>query len=101
MTTGMLAKAGIQGCGGAVLYRNQFRAWLTRQSVQSEWTENPQGCRRADIQQVRAEMQQLRGKMKYDMRAMETRLVKWVAGIMIGTMLGSLTATAALLRLFL
>ena len=56
---------------------------------------------KADIQEVRAEMQQLRGEMKSDMRSMETRLVKWVAGIMIGTMLGSLTATAALLRLFL
>ena len=42
-------------------------------------------------------MQQLRGEMKSDLPSMETRLVKWVAGIMIGTMLGSLTATAALL----
>ena len=42
----------------------------------------------------------MRGEMKSDMRSMETHHVRWVAGIMIGTMLGSLTDTAALLRLF-
>ena len=46
-------------------------------------------------------MQRSRGELKSDMRSMEIHLVKWVAGIMIGAMLGSLTATAALLRLLL
>ena len=56
---------------------------------------------KVDIHEVRAEMQQLPGEMKPDTRSIETRLFKWVVGIVMGTMLGSPTATAALLRLFL
>ena len=46
-------------------------------------------------------MQQFLSEIKSDLRSMVLHRVKWVAETPIGTMLGSLTATAALLRLFL
>lgn len=55
---------------------------------------------KADLERLRGdlrtEMETMRGDLLAQMRASETRLVKWNAGIMIGT----LVAMAALLRLF-
>ncbi len=45
---------------------------------------------------LRTEMEAMRGDLLAQMRASETRLVKWNAGMMIG----ALVAVAALLRLF-
>ena len=45
---------------------------------------------------TKADLERLRGELMSEMRASETRLVKWNAGMMIG----GLVAMAALLRLF-
>lgn len=50
---------------------------------------------------LRTEMETIRGDLLSQIRASETRTIKWVAGIMVGTALGTVTAVAALLRLFL
>ena len=57
------------------------------------------------VQELRGDMntavQELRGDLVVEIRAAEVRMIKWVAGLMIGTALGTVTAVAALLRLFL
>ena len=50
---------------------------------------------------LRTEMEMMRGDLLSEIRTSETRMIKWVAGIMVGTALGIVTAVAALLRLFL
>ena len=56
---------------------------------------------KADLERLRGdlrtEMETMRGDLLAQIRASETRLVKWNAGMMIGT----LVAMAALLRLFI
>lgn len=71
---------------------------------------------KADVQELRGDMntaveelrgdmntavERLRGDLMIEIRASEVRMIKWVAGLMIGTALGTVTAVAALLRLFL
>lgn len=71
---------------------------------------------RADLERVRGDMitelervrgdtsaaiEKVRADLISEIRSSETRMVKWVAGMMVGTALGIVTATAALLRLFL
>ena len=50
---------------------------------------------------MRTEMETMRGDLRNDIRTSEVRMIKWVAGLMVGTALGIVTAMAALLRLFL
>ena len=50
---------------------------------------------------TKADVQELRGDLMVEIRASEVRMIKWVACLMIGTALGTVTAVAALLRLFL
>ena len=50
---------------------------------------------------TKADLERLRGDLLSEIRTSETRMIKWVAGLMIGTALGTVTAVAALLRLFL
>ena len=50
---------------------------------------------------TKADLQELRGDLLTEIRASETRIVKWGAGMMAGMALGMITAMAALLRLFL
>ena len=50
---------------------------------------------------LRTEMETIRGDLVAQMRATEIRTIKWVAGLMVGTALGTVTAIAALLRIFL
>ena len=50
---------------------------------------------------LRTEMETMRGDLRNDIRTSEVRMIKWVAGLMVGTALGIVTAMAALLRLFL
>ncbi len=50
---------------------------------------------------LRTEMETMRGDLVAQMRAAEIRTIKWVAGITIGTSLGTVTAIAALIRLSL
>ncbi len=75
-------------------------------------TEQLRGEMRATTEQLRGELnastEQLRGEigtskqeLRAEIRASEIRIVKWIAGMMVGTALGIVTATAALLRLFL
>ena len=63
------------------------------------------GDMNAAVQELRGDMnaaiERLRGDMMVEIRASEVRMIKWVAGLMIGTALGTVTAVAALLRLFL
>ena len=51
--------------------------------------------------EIEASKQELRAEFVSQIRASETRVVKWVAGMMVGSSLGIITAMAALLRLFL
>ena len=57
------------------------------------------------VQELRGDMnaaiERLLGDMMVEIRASEVRMIKWVAGLMVGTALGTVTAVAALLRLFL
>ena len=50
---------------------------------------------------LRTEMETIRGDLRNDIRTSEVRMIKWGAGMMVGTALGIVTAMAALLRLFL
>lgn len=50
---------------------------------------------------MRTEIETMRGDLRNDIRTSEVRMIKWVAGLMVGTALGIVTAVAALLRLFL
>ncbi len=50
---------------------------------------------------TKADLERLRGDLLSEIRTSETRMIKWVGGLMIGTALGTVTAVAALLRLFL
>ena len=50
---------------------------------------------------TKADLERLRGELIVEVRASEVRMIKWVAGLMIGTALGTVMAVAALLRLFL
>ncbi len=60
---------------------------------------------KADLERLRGELrteiETMRGDLLSEIRASEVRMIKWVAGLMIGTALGTVTAVAALLRLFL
>ena len=59
----------------------------------------------AEIERVRGDTNTANEKLRADLiseiRASETRMIKWVSGMMVGTALGIVTAMAALLRLFL
>ena len=59
----------------------------------------------AEIERVRGDANTANEKLRADLiseiRASETRMIKWGAGMMVGTALGIVTAMAALLRLFL
>ena len=50
---------------------------------------------------TKADLERLRGELLAEIRASEVRMIKWVAGLMIGTALGTVMAVAAILRLFL
>ncbi len=50
---------------------------------------------------TKADLERLRGELIVEVRASEVRMIKWVAGLMIGTALGTVMAVATLLRLFL
>ncbi len=50
---------------------------------------------------MNAAIEKVRADLISEIRASETRMIKWVAGLMVGTALGIVTAMAALLRLFL
>ena len=50
---------------------------------------------------TKADLERLRGELITETRASEVRMIKWVAGLMIGTALGTVMAVATLLRLFL
>lgn len=50
---------------------------------------------------TKADLEKLRGELITETRASEVRMIKWVAGLMIGTALGTVMAVATLLRLFL
>ena len=47
----------------------------------------------------KADVAELKTELKTDIAAMEARLVKWFAGLMVGTALGVVTATVALVKL--
>lgn len=51
--------------------------------------------------EIESSKQELRAEFISEIRASEIRVIKWVSGMMVGTALGIVTATAALLRLFL
>ena len=51
--------------------------------------------------EIESSKQELRAEFISELRASEIRVIKWVSGMMVGTALGIVTATAALLRLFL
>ena len=51
--------------------------------------------------EIESSKQELRAEFVSEIRASETRIIKWVAGLMIGTALGTVMAVAAILRLFL
>ena len=50
---------------------------------------------------MNAAIEKVRADLISEIRASEIRMIKWVAGLMVGTALGIVTAMAALLRLFL
>ena len=54
---------------------------------------------KADVAEVKTEIAEVKAEVRTDIAAMEARLVKWFAALLIGTALDAVTATAALTKL--